>query len=95
MSEVLRCLLNKLPCISFIIISLIIKNSKSILRWIGWFSNSLCLSTFLASGTCLFAVGERLETGIRNSLVLQSDEAVVLTAQEEFVDVLPDGKSLQ
>ena len=56
---------------------------------------SLCLSTFLASGTCLFAVGERLESGIKNSLVLQSDEAVVLTAQEEFVDTLPNGKSLQ
>lgn len=26
--------------------------------------------------------------------MLQSDEAVVLTAQEEFVDALPDGKLL-
>ena len=33
-----------------------------------------------------------MESGIKNSLVLQSDEAVVLTAQEEFVDTLPNGR---
>ena len=34
--------------------------------------------------------GERLEAGIKNALILQSDEAVVVTAQEEFVDTLPN-----
>ena len=36
-------------------------------------------------------VGERLESGIKNVLLLQSDEAIVVTAQEEFDDTLPDG----
>ena len=52
------------------------------------------LSTRLASLTCLFASGETLEgSGIKNAIVLQSDEGVVLTAQEEFDDTLPDGES--
>ena len=64
------------------------------LIWLwGIFSKGLCLSTCLAHEAVYFPiVGERLETGIKNALVLQSDEAVVLTAQEEFVDTLPDGK---
>ena len=35
--------------------------------------------------------GERLEAGIKNSLILQSDEAVVITAHEEFEDTLANG----
>lgn len=59
----------------------------------GIFSKGLCLSTCLAhEAVYLLTIGERLETGIKNALVLQSDEAVVLIAQEEFVDTLPDGK---
>lgn len=42
---------------------------------------------------CVLSVGERLERGIKNSLLLQSDEAVVLTAQEEHEDTLSDGNS--
>ncbi len=37
-------------------------------------------------------IGERLEKGIKNKILLQSDEAVVITAEEEFDDTLPDGK---
>lgn len=37
-------------------------------------------------------LGEHLESGIKNVLLLQSDEAIVVTAQEEFDDVLPHGK---
>ena len=33
-----------------------------------------------------------MESGIKNALLLQSDEAVVVTAQEEFDDVMPDGE---
>ena len=36
--------------------------------------------------------GEVLEAGIKNALLLQSDDAVVVTAQEEFDDTLPDGE---
>lgn len=58
-------------------------------------SKGLCLSTRLVhEAVYLPPVGERLESGIKNALVLQSDEAVVLTAQEEFVDALPDSKPL-
>ncbi|XP_064383731.1 major vault protein-like [Halichondria panicea] len=39
--------------------------------------------------------GERLETGIKNSMILQADEAVVVTAHDEFVDTLPNGKTVQ
>ncbi len=38
--------------------------------------------------------GERLEAGIRNVIILQADEAVVLTAQDEFDDILPSGKKV-
>ena len=40
----------------------------------------------------LWSPGEDLESGIKNSIVLQLDEAVVVTAQEEFDDTLPDGE---
>ena len=40
---------------------------------------------------CVCVTGEQLEYGIKNVLLLQADEAVVVTAQEEFDDVLPDG----
>ena len=43
----------------------------------------------------IYYTGEDLESGIRNALLLQSDEAVVVTAQEEFEDVLPDGKRVK
>ena len=36
-----------------------------------------------------------LESGIKNALLLQSDEAVVVTAQEEFDDILPDGERIE
>jgi len=35
--------------------------------------------------------GERLDKGIKNVILLQSDEAVVVTAQEEFDEILPSG----
>ncbi len=38
--------------------------------------------------------GESFEHGIKNSIVLQSDEAVVITAEKEFDDVLSDGRCL-
>ncbi|CAI8049167.1 Major vault protein [Geodia barretti] len=38
--------------------------------------------------------GERLESGIKNALLLQSDEAIVVTAQEELDDILPNGKKV-
>ena len=37
-------------------------------------------------------IGERLASGIKDALVLQQDEAVVVTAEEEFDDKLPDGQ---
>jgi len=33
-----------------------------------------------------------METGIMNAILLQSDEAVVITAEKEFDDILSDGK---
>ena len=42
---------------------------------------------------CVCVSGEHLEAGIKNVLLLQSDEAIVVTAQEEFEDTLPDGKT--
>ena len=43
--------------------------------------------------SCLFwSTGEILEAGIKNALLLQSDEAVVVTTQEEFDDTLPNGE---
>lgn len=38
--------------------------------------------------------GEKLQTGIKNAMVLQADEAVVVTAHEEFEDTLPKGKKV-
>ena len=38
-----------------------------------------------------FCVGEFLEKGIENAIVLEADEALVLHAFEEFDDVMPDG----
>lgn len=37
-------------------------------------------------------LGERLEKGIKNTIVLKADEALVATAQEEFDDELPSGE---
>ena len=37
-------------------------------------------------------LGEELEKGIQNAIILEADEALLLTAQEEFDDILPDGK---
>ena len=47
---------------------------------------------FLFVCVCDLHLGEHLERGIKNSLILLADEAVVLTAQEEFEDTLPNGK---
>ena len=45
------------------------------------------------SCVCVYiVVGEHLESGIKNALLLQSDEAVVVTTQEEFDDTLANGK---
>ena len=33
-----------------------------------------------------------MEKGIQNAIILEADEALLLTAQEEFDDILPDGK---
>ena len=41
---------------------------------------------------CVCVSGEILEAGISSAMVLQSDEAVVVTAQEEFDDILPNGE---
>ena len=38
------------------------------------------------------SAGERLEKGIQDSIVLEADECLVVTAQEEFVETLPDGR---
>ena len=35
--------------------------------------------------------GEQLEAGIQNVIILEADEALVVTAVEEFDDVLSDG----
>ena len=39
----------------------------------------------------LVRIGEFLEKGIENAIVLEADEALVLHAVEEFDDVMPDG----
>ena len=39
-----------------------------------------------------FFSGESLERGIQNAIILEADEALVLRAQEEFDDILPDGE---
>ena len=41
-----------------------------------------------------FIVGERFERGIQDAVILESDEALVVVAQEEFDDVTvaQDGK---
>ena len=36
-------------------------------------------------------LGEQLEAGIQNVIILEADEALVVTAVDEFDDVLPDG----
>ena len=46
-------------------------------------SNSYCFP---------FIVGERFERGIQDAVILESDEALVVVAQEEFDDVTQDGK---
>ena len=47
---------------------------------------SLCSSLFS------FIVGERFERGIQDAVILESDEALVVVAQEEFDDVTQDDK---
>ena len=42
-----------------------------------------------------FSIGERLEKGIKNAILLQADEAVVVTAQEEFNEILPSGEGVR
>ena len=37
-------------------------------------------------------VGEKFEIGIQDAIILESDEARLVTAQEEFVDITEDGK---
>ena len=39
-----------------------------------------------------FIVRERFERGIQDAVILESDEALVVVAQEEFDDVTQDGK---
>ena len=39
-----------------------------------------------------FIIGERFERGIQDAVILESDEALVVVAQEEFDDVTQDGK---
>ena len=39
-----------------------------------------------------FIVDERFERGIQDAVILESDEALVVVAQEEFDDVTQDGK---
>lgn len=39
--------------------------------------------------------GEQLEAGIQNVIILEADEALVVTAVDEFDDVLPDGKKVR
>lgn len=39
--------------------------------------------------------GERLESGIQDSMVLEADECLVVTAQDAFMDTLPDGMDVQ
>ncbi len=43
---------------------------------------------------CYTDAGEHLSpgSGIKDAVILQADEAVVITAEEEFDDVLPDGQ---
>ena len=44
---------------------------------------------------CVYVLtGEHLESGIKNVLLLQADEAVVVTAQEEFDDTLSSGERM-
>ena len=37
-------------------------------------------------------VGEKFERGIQDAIILESDEALLVTAQEEFDDITEDGK---
>ena len=46
--------------------------------------HSLCL--------LLLLLGEKFERGIQDAVILESDEALLVTAQEEFDDVTEDGK---
>ena len=45
----------------------------------------------MITSLCCFCVGEKLAEGIQNVFVLLSDEALLLTAAKEFVDVTPQG----
>ena len=53
---------------------------------------SLCPSIY--SYCFPFIVGERFERGIQDAVILESDEALVVVAQEEFDDVTQDGKAI-
>ena len=48
----------------------------------------MCVLSFI----CLPFVGEKFERGIQDAVILESDEALLVTAQEEFDDVTEDGK---
>ena len=37
--------------------------------------------------------GEALERGIQNAIILEADESLLLSAQEEFGEVLQNGES--
>ena len=43
-------------------------------------------------GEFCIILGERFERGIQDAVILESDEALVVVAQEEFDDVTQDGK---
>ena len=49
-----------------------------------------CFLTFVFL-SLYWLLGETLERGIQNSIILASDEAMVLSAQEEFDDITPAG----
>ena len=50
----------------------------------------VCVCTFFYY--FYFFVGEKFERGIQDAVILESDEALLVTAQEEFDDVTEDGK---
>ena len=46
---------------------------------------------FIIFSLSILYSGEHLESGIQDSMVLEADESLVVTAQDGFVDTLPDG----
>ena len=41
---------------------------------------------------CVYFTVEELERGIQDAIILEADEALLVTAQEEFDDIAQDGK---